>query len=280
MSWNQTLILCFVLVAALTICLTFITFSLLRLRNLLRTQMGFLASVSHELRTPLAVIGSAADNLAEGVVRSEQSVCEYGSLIRGECRRLAALVEQTLQFAAGKADYRTRNVEFLRVTDVIDKIVGEAKVMLAARGCTLERFTSTNLPIVRTDAGALSECLQNLLTNAIKYGGDGGWIGLYTEPVETGRGTGVRITIEDRGLGISTEDLSHVFEPFFRGKNVRDVEIAGTGLGLSLAREAAKSIGARITVESTLGKGSSFTLHIPAAYMNSAAIPVEALVES
>jgi signal transduction histidine kinase len=280
MTWSHPLTICLILVVLLMAGLTVIAISLLRLRNLLRTQMEFLASVSHGLRTPLAVIGSAADNLAEGVVRSEQSVCEYGSLIRGECRRLAGLVEQTLQFAAGKADYRIRNVESLRVAELIERIVSEAKVMLVAHGCTLERFISPDLPIIRADTNALSECLHNLLSNAMKYGGDSRWIGLYAHPVETGRGTGVQITIRDRGPGITAEDLPHVFEPFFRGKSAREAEISGTGLGLSLAREAANNMGARITVQSTSGAGSSFTLHIPAAYMNSSTIPVEALVES
>jgi signal transduction histidine kinase len=268
------------LVIPLSISLAVITVFLLKLRNSLRRQMEFLASVSHELRTPLSVISSAADNLAEGVVHSEGSVREYGSLIRGECRRLAGLVEQTLQFAAGKAEYRARRLEFLRVADVIDKIVNEAKVMLSAGGCRLECVISPDLPVVRADAHALSECIHNLLSNAIKYGGEDRWIGVYAEPVETGRGTGVRITIKDRGVGIPAEDLTRVFEPFFRAQNVRGGDISGSGLGLSLAQEAANSMGARLTVKSAFGEGSSFTLHIPAAYMNSSTVPVEALVES
>lgn len=280
MIWGHSLTVSLVLVAVLAASLAVITVFLLRLRNSLRTQMEFLTSVSHELRTPLAVIGSAADNLAEGVIRSDQSVREYGALIRGECRRLTGLVEQTLQFAAGKADYRTYNLEFLRVADVIDKIVNEMKVMLVASGCSLDRIISPDLPMIRADANSLSECLQNLLSNAIKYAGDGRWIGLYAEPVETGRGTGVRITIKDRGIGIPADDLGRIFEPLFRARNVRDAEISGTGLGLSLAQEAANSMGARITVNSIFGKGSSFTLHIPALYMNSSTIPLEALVES
>ncbi|HJY08119.1 MAG TPA: sensor histidine kinase, partial [Bryobacteraceae bacterium] len=91
---------------------------------------------------------------------------------------------------------------------------------------------------------------------------------------------GVQITVEDRGIGIPSAELKHIFEPFYRGQAARSAQIRGTGLGLSLAREAANSMGARITVESTVGKGSSFTLHIPAAYMNSSTVPVEALVES
>jgi len=114
--------------------------SALRAQTFLRLQMEFVASVSHELRTPLSVIGSAADNLAEGVVRSDQTVREYGSLIRGECRRLSQLVEQTLQFAAGKADYRPRNVEFLQVEDVVNQVLAEASAIINASSFTVEKY--------------------------------------------------------------------------------------------------------------------------------------------
>jgi signal transduction histidine kinase len=254
--------------------------SCLRAQTFLRLQMEFVASVSHELRTPLSVIGSAADNLAEGVVRSDQSVREYGSLIRGECRRLSQLVEQTLQFAAGKADYRPRNVKFLRVEDVVNQVLAEASAIIEASGFTVEKYIDPDLPKVRVNMGTFSECFLNLISNALKYGAQSRWIGVHAHPFETGRGTGVRITIEDRGLGIPNEELSQIFEPFYRGRDARVAQIRGTGLGLSLAQEAAATMGARITVESVVGIGSAFTIHMPASYLNSSTIPLEAIVES
>ena len=257
-----------------------IIISTLRAQTFLRLQMEFVASVSHELRTPLSVIGSAADNLAEGVVRSDQSVREYGSLIRSECRRLSGLVEQTLRFAAGKADYRSRNVQFLRVSEVIDKALAETAIVIDASGFTLEKNIEAGLPMIRVDPGTLSECLLNLISNALKYGGSKRWLGIRAQPIETGRGTGVQITVEDRGPGIPPEELPYVFEPFYRGRAAREAQIRGTGLGLSLAQEAANSMGARITVESMPGEGSAFTIHLSAAFMSSSTIPVDAMVES
>lgn len=251
-----------------------------RAQTLLRLQMEFVASVSHDLRTPLSVIGSAADNLAEGVVRSDHSVREYGSLIRSECRRLAGMVEQTLRFAAGKADYRTRNIQFLRVADAIDDTLREVAMIIEASGFNVEKRIDPALPMIRADARAFSECLLNFISNALKYGGENQWLGIRARPVETGHGTGVEITVEDRGLGIPSDELSHIFDPFYRGRIARSAQICGTGLGLSLAQEAAKRMGARISVESAPGEGSAFTLHFPAAYMNSSTVPVEALVES
>lgn len=268
--------LLFVLGLAVVIVIGF----LFRAHTLLRRQMEFVANVSHDLRTPLSIIASAADNLAEGVVRSDHSVKEYGALIRSECRRLSETVEQTLRFSAEKAEYRIRSIRFIRVPDVIDEILEEAATTISAKGFHVERHIDPNLPPVRTDVRSLSECLANLINNALKYGGDRRWMGIYARPVETGRGTGIQITVEDRGEGIEPDELAYIFEPFYRGRNARCAQICGTGLGLSLARESAISIGARITVQSTRGQGSAFTIHLPAAYMNSSTIPVEALVES
>lgn len=270
----------FAVLIALALGLGTVVTLILRARALLRLQMEFVAGVSHELRTPLAVIGSAADNLAEGVVRSDKDVREYGSLIRSECRRLSSLVEQTLRFSANKADARPRDIQFVHITDVIDHALNAAMIGIESNNISLEKVVDSNLPMVRADHNLLSECLLNLISNALKYGGEAQWLGIRAYTVETGHGTGVEITVEDHGIGISSAELRHIFEPFYRGQTARSAQIRGTGLGLSLAREAANSIGARITATSTVGKGSAFTLHIPPAYMNSSTVPVEALVES
>jgi signal transduction histidine kinase len=252
----------------------------LRSRKLIRRQMEFLASMTHDLRTPLSVIGSAADNLAEGIVRSEHSVREYGSLIRTEGRRVSGMIEQILRFAAGKADYRARHVSFIRVVEVIEDTLREAAASIEASGFQVEKKIDLGLPMIRADARDLSQCLLNFVSNGLKYGAENQWLRISTRPVETGRGTGIQITVEDRGFGIPSDELPYIFEPFYRGRDARNAQIRGTGLGLSLAQEAAGRMGARITVESVRGQGSAFTLHLPAAYMNSSTIPVEALVGS
>jgi signal transduction histidine kinase len=252
----------------------------LRNRKLMRRQMDFIASMSHDLRTPLSVIGSAADNLAEGIVRSEHGVRDYGALIRTEGRRVSSMLEQILRFAAGKADYRTRNTQYIRIPDIIEDTLREAAASIEASGFYVEKRLDLDLPMFRADARDLSQCLLNFLSNGLKYGARSQWLRISTRPVETGRGTGVQITVEDRGFGIPSHELPYIFEPFYRGRDARSAQIRGTGLGLSLAQEAASRMGARITVESVPGEGSASTIHLPAAYMNSSTIPVEALVES
>ena len=137
---RRWLIINFAVLIVLALGLATIVTSIVRAQTFLRLQMEFVAGVSHELRTPLSVIGSAADNLAEGIVRSEKDVQEYGSLIRSECRRLSGLVEQTLRFSAGKADVRSREIQFFRIADVIDRALSAAVVAIdgnsfSRKGC-------------------------------------------------------------------------------------------------------------------------------------------------
>jgi signal transduction histidine kinase len=270
----------FIVLMVLALGMVTIVVAALRAQNFLRLQMEFVAGVSHELRTPVSVISSAADNLAEGVVRSGSGVREYGALILNECRRLSGLVEQTLHFAAGRAHYRPRNLKFVNLAEVIGRALSAVSAVIETNGFAVEKSIDSGLPVVRADPDALSECLSNLISNAMKYGGESKWLAIRARGVETGHGTGVEITVEDRGIGMPSDEISRIFDPFFRGRTARSAQIHGTGLGLSLAQAAASSMGGRISVKSTLGRGSSFTLHIPAAYMNSSTVPVEALVES
>jgi two-component system phosphate regulon sensor histidine kinase PhoR len=114
------------------------------------------------------------------------------------------------------------------------------------------------------DPKALGRCLQNLMTNALKYASEGRWMAIGAQP---GRGTEageVLITVKDRGQGIEPDEIPHIFEPFYRGDAARESQTHGTGLGLSLAKEAVEAMGGRLTVSSRLGEGTAFTLHFPA----------------
>ena len=113
------------------------------------------------------------------------------------------------------------------------------------------------------DRLALSQYLQNLITNALKYGRDQHWIGIRTRVTGGDNGTReVQVSVSDRGVGIDPVDLPHIFEPFYRSASAAAARIHGTGLGLSLAQRIAEAMGGRLTVASTLGHGSTFTLHL------------------
>lgn len=232
-----------------------------RAEKLAQLQMEFVAGVSHELRTPIAVIRQAADNLAEGVVSSSEQTREYGRLMRAEGRRLTNMVEQTLQFASSQAGKQRYSIESLAPAALIELAVAESRSEIAESGVELALHVDPDLPSVRGDSSAVMQCLRNLLSNAVKYRGQSKKISLDA----AAEGRYVRFDVSDNGLGISPEDLPHVFEPFYRGRQAVDAQIQGSGLGLSLAKEAAEASGGTLTAASRLGSGSTFTLRLPVA---------------
>ena len=128
-------------------------------------------------------------------------------------------------------------------------------------GVEVERHIEPDLPPVMADAASLESSLRNLISNAVKYGGQGHWVGIRA----ANGGAEVQISVEDKGPGIEPADLPHIFEPFYRGPDAVNAQIHGTGLGLSLVKRFIEAQGGRVTVKSTPGEGSSFTLHLPIA---------------
>ncbi|MFN8003952.1 MAG: sensor histidine kinase [Acidobacteriota bacterium] len=106
--------------------------------------------------------------------------------------------------------------------------------------------------------------MQNLLSNAMKYSGESRWIGLRVDAVKNAGRDEVRLAVTDRGLGIAPQELPHIFEPFYRGKEVSAAQIRGNGLGLSLVKHIVDAHGGRVVVESNVGQGSNFTIFLPA----------------
>jgi signal transduction histidine kinase len=235
----------------------------LRAQRFLQLQMEFVAGVSHELRSPLAVISSAADNLADGLVRSEAATREYGSLLRTECRRLSTLVEHTLSFAAERVGRRRQDPKVIRVADVIDRATREMRAVHENTDVQVETVVEPDLPMLLADDQLLAESLLNLINNALKYSAGERWLAIRARTATNGHGPEVQITVEDHGIGIEEADLQHIFEPFYRGRAPRVAQVSGTGLGLSLAHETIAAMGGRITVKSTFGQGSAFTIHMP-----------------
>jgi len=230
-----------------------------RARRLADLQMQFVAGVSHELRTPLAVISSAAQNLNDGIVEGKPQVRQYGALIRSESLRLAGMMEQILQFAAGEKNRAYRPTP-LDAGALIDAALALSKTALDEGGFTVEREIAPGLPRVRGESGALTQCLQNLISNAAKYSGESRWIGIRAWAADNS----VWIAVEDRGIGIEQAELPHLFDAFYRAKAVRSAQIHGTGLGLNLARSFARDSGGDLSVESAPGEGSRFTVRLPA----------------
>ena len=228
--------------------------------------MDFVTTISHELRTPLTVISSAADNIAHGVVDGKQQLAQYGSVIGSQARQLSGLVEQILSFAAARDGQQRYDLRPLSVSQIIDAALASTEGLILTAQFTVEREIEPDLPQITGDLAALSQCLQNLITNALKYGGAQQWIGIRAAVNDRGiRGKEMQISVSDRGIGIASADLPHIFEPFYRSSSVAAAQIHGTGLGLPLAKSIAEAMQGQLTVQSAPGKGSTFTLHLPCA---------------
>src|SRR6266508_124706 len=274
---RRTLAISFGILLLLGVSVGFIVLSSRRAQRLATQQMEFVAGVSHELRTPLAVICSAAENLADGVIDGRDQIKRYGGLIRDEGRRLTGMVEQVLEFAgaqSGRKNYELRPTELTRV---IEDAITACRLQLAEGDFEIERKIAPNLSTVKADADALSRAIQNLLSNAMKYGGGSRWIGLSAELVRTSAGEEVQIRVSDRGLGIAPSEQERIFEPFYRGKEVAAAQIRGNGLGLSLVKHIIVAHGGRVSVESKVGQGSVFILHLP--ILAAAETPAETTAE-
>jgi signal transduction histidine kinase len=236
-----------------------------RAQRLARLQMEFVAGISHELRTPLAVICSAGDNLADGVIAdSSQSAKRYGELIRSEGRKLSTMIERILQFAGLQRKERRYNLCPVQINEIADAALRESEAMIAAAGFSLEKDFAPGLHPVNADAAALSQAILNLIQNALKYSGENRWLAVRTREAAGKGGLEVQLIIEDKGIGIDSEDLPHIFEPFYRGRMALAEQIHGAGLGLYIVRETLVSMGASISAKSVTGKWSMFTMHFSA----------------
>ena len=236
-----------------------------RSERLAAQQMDFVATVSHELRTPLAVIRSAAQNLAAGVVDDPAKAKRYGDLIENEGRRLTDMVEEVLEFAGLSGQRRALALKHVDTVSLVQDVVRSSGDLIASAQAQADVTTAGDVPLVLGDEDALRRAVSNLLTNALKHGRDGRWVGLsVTRQQHEGRDE-VHIAVSDRGRGIDAGDLPHIFEPFYRGRQALDQQIQGNGLGLSLVQRIAAAHGGRVAVTSTSEYGTTFTLQLPVA---------------
>ena len=249
-----------------------------RAQRMARQQMEFVAGVSHELCTPLAVINSAAENLMDGVVEGESEVKDYAGMIRDQGRRLEHLVDEVLQFAAGRVERTGYDLRPVEIGSLVAQCLLSSEPMLRDAGFVVERRCAASLPSVLADPSAVGMCIENLISNAVKYSGENRSLRVGTDVVASaGEPADVQVSVEDHGMGISPVDLPHVFEPFFRVESARERQIRGVGLGLYLVKRAMEGMGGHVSVSSELGRGSRFTLHFPVT--QPAEIPAESAAE-
>ena len=233
-----------------------------RARWLANRQMEFVAGVSHELRTPIAGISSLSQNLADGVVHDLDHAARYGETINTESRRLNDMIEKVLHFSAirsGQYHYELHPVDIRHVVESEIEAIGR----YSGRGHRLATMFEEDLPLVLGDSQALRSVVRNLVSNAMKFGKDDADVSIEVCKAEGRNGTRIELAVEDSGEGIPSSDVSHIFEPFYRGKVARALQIRGSGLGLSLVREIVAAHKGRIEVDTREGQGTRVVVYLP-----------------
>ncbi len=230
---------------------------LTEMRSLQNLRRQFVGNVSHELRTPLAGIKAVVETLQDGAIDDRTVAMDFLNRINGEVDNLTQMVNELIELSrleTGKVllNLQQLDLNFL-IREIVDYLGPQAKRKNIALNCVLKE----DLPSVAADRERIRQVVTNLMHNAVKFTPEGGNITLTTR-VENGK---ARVEVADTGIGISGEDLPHIFERFFKADRSRSGE--GSGLGLAIARHIVQAHGGEIQVQSEEGKGSVFSFNLP-----------------
>jgi signal transduction histidine kinase len=231
-----------------------------------RAKSEFLAAMSHELRTPLNAIAGHAQLLSLGVhgpVTTAQTEA-LGRIQRSE-HHLLALINDVLNFAkleAGRVEYAIENVP---IAPIVADVLSMVEPQLEAKSLRQVMEVASSL-VARADAEKIRQVLINLLSNAIKFTSPGGSISIIANARENDDGVEyIDLSVGDTGIGIPAEKLEMIFDPFIQVHRRLTHTTEGTGLGLSISRDLARGMQGDLTVESEVGRGSTFTLSLAGA---------------
>ena len=234
-----------------------------RARQLAEAQMQFVANVSHELRTPLTVIRGAAHNLERGVVQEPGRIAQYSALILQHVEQLTGMVEQVLEFSGAQRNAGASPRRPVSIAEILSDSIAASDPDTRAAHCRVELTIPSILPVVQGDANALRRLFQNLIANAAKHGGTGGWIGITASLTKSNTPPAIEVQVADRGPGIPESEQAEIFQPFVRGSAAQSAQVRGSGLGLSLVREIVEAHGGAVSVQSERGHGTTFTVKLP-----------------
>lgn len=224
----------------------------------LRKQL--LANIAHELRTPLAVIQGHLEGMIDGFIEPNK---EQLSSLHEEAVRLNRLITDLRDLSLAEVRQLVLEQQPTDINQLVDRTLGMLRPLADEKqiqmGCTLAK----DLPEVVVDADRISQVFYNILVNAIRYSPCMGQVWVTTTIEEFSERQWLKVSIADNGPGITSEDLPHVFDHFYRGDKSRDRKSGGSGIGLAIVKQLVENHGGQVTVESILGVGSIFNVLLP-----------------
>jgi len=229
------------------------------LKRLEKVRRDFVANVSHELRTPVTIIKGYAEALLSDAVKTEPKHADrFIGIINTHAKRLASLIKDLLALSELESRDLTINLAPFPISGIVRRACLLLEDKARSKAITIDLRNVEDMPPVMADPGRLEQVLVNLLDNAIKYTPDQGSVTISATVSENL----VQVAVADTGVGIPPTDLPRIFERFYRVDPARGREQGGTGLGLAIVKHIIQLHGGNIAVESTPGKGSTFTFNL------------------
>ena len=231
------------------------------LQRVNKIRRDFVANVSHELKTPATSLMLLAESLTDIIEEDPEQARLFAEQLRNETFRFSRLITDLLDLARLEGEDQVQDPLPVDLRGVLVTVLARMRQVARQKGITLlwKRYGTVDLYTVEGDETQLTSMLTNLIDNAIKYTPPGGEIEVTAAADEEE----ISVRIADNGIGIPEGKLSRIFERFYRVDKARSKETGGTGLGLSIVRHVVKNHGGRVNVESTPGKGSTFTVYLP-----------------
>ena len=231
-----------------------------RLKKLEQVRADFVANVTHEIKTPLTAIIGFVETLQQGAIDDRVKAQKFLLTIHENAQRLNRLVDDLLTLSSIELGETKLHLEGLALEDVFETALTLISLRAALKNVRIQRDVQPGLPMVRADRDRLVQILVNVLDNAVKFTPEGGSVSITASPEVQGS---VVIKITDTGIGISKSELPRLGERFYRIDKTRSREMGGTGLGLSIVKHLMKAHEGSMEIESTLGKGTTVSLHFP-----------------
>lgn len=231
-----------------------------QLRQLEIMRSDFVANVSHEIKTPLTAIKGFVETLQHGKVKKHKEVQRFLGIIQKHVERLSTIIDDLLTLSRIEQEDKEKPIALQehKISDIFQSAAQICRPKAEEKEINLDLVDNLGI-VAKIDAHLLEQAVVNLIDNAVKYSDSENRIRVVADQTETE----ITIRVQDQGMGIAQKHLPRLFERFYRVDKARSRNLGGTGLGLAIVKHIAQAHGGYVTVESTLGKGSTFSIHLP-----------------